>query len=80
MCHICYKSFLVFIILGITLLVSFSCSAQKNTTHPTEKGIFDQNGEYKGDTFLRLDEIETLVDTIIAEGKKKEKALCNAVS
>ena len=55
MCHICHKSFLAFIILGITLLVSFSCSAQKNTTHPIEKGIFDQNGEYKGDTFLRLD-------------------------
>ena len=73
MCHICYKSFLVFIILGITLLVSFSCSAQKNTTHPTEKGIFDKNGEYKGDAFLCLDEIETLVDTIIAEGKRKRR-------
>ena len=73
MCHICHKSFLVSIILGITLLVSFSCSAQKNTTYPIEKGIFDQNGEYKGDTFLRLDEIETLVDTIIAEGKRKRR-------
>ena len=73
MCYICHKSFLVSIILGITLLVSFSCSAQKNTTYPTEKGIFDQNGEYKGDTFLRLDEIETLVDTIIAEGKRKRR-------
>ena len=73
MCHICHKSFLAFIILGITLLVSFSCSAQKNTTYPTEKGIFDQNGENKGDAFLRLDEIETLVDTIIAEGKRKRR-------
>jgi len=60
-------------ILGITLLVSFSCSAQKNSTHPTERGIFDQNGAYKGDAFLRLDEIETLVDTIIAEGKRKRR-------
>lgn len=73
MCHICYKSFLVSIILGITLLVSFSCSAQKNTTYPIEKGVFDQNGEYKGDAFLYLDEIETLVDTIIAEGKRKRR-------
>ena len=73
MCHICHKSLLASIILGITLLISFSCSAQKNTTYPTEKGIFDQNGEYKGDTFLRLDEIETLVDTIIAEGKRKRR-------
>ena len=73
MCHICHKSFLAFIILRITLLVSFSCSAQKNTTYPTERGIFDQNGAYKGDTFLRLDEIETLVDTIIAEGKRKRR-------
>ena len=73
MCHICHKSFLVSIILGITLLVSFSCSAQKNTTYPTEKGVFDQNGEYKGDIFLCLDEIETLVDTIIAEGKRKRR-------
>ena len=73
MCHICYKSFLVSIILGITLLVSFSCSAQKNTTYPIEKGVFDKNGEYKGDAFLCLDEIETLVDTIIAEGKRKRR-------
>lgn len=75
MCHICYKSFLVSIILGITLLVSFSCSAQKNTTYPIEKGVFDQNGEYKGDAFLCLDEIETLVDTIIAEGKRKRRRI-----
>jgi hypothetical protein len=47
-------------ILGITLLVSFSCSAQKNITYPTEKGIFDQNGEYKGDAFFCLEEIIAL--------------------
>ena len=60
MCHICHKSLLVSIILGITLLISFSCSAQKNTTHPTEKGMFDQNGEYKGDAFFCLEEIIAL--------------------
>ena len=73
MCYIPYRPFLAPMILGITLLVSFSCSAQKNTTYPTEKGIFDQNGEYKGDAFFCLDEIETLVDTIIAEGKRKRR-------
>ena len=60
MCYIPYRPFLAPMILGITLLVSFSCSAQKNTTYPTEKGIFDQNGEYKGDAFFCLEEIIAL--------------------
>ena len=33
------NSLLALKILGITLLISFSCSAQKNTTHPITEYI-----------------------------------------
>ena len=35
--------------------------------------IFDKNGEYMGDAFLNLNEAETLINTIIAEGKRNRK-------
>lgn len=33
--------------------------------------FFDENGEYMGEYFLHLDEVETLINAIIEEGKRK---------